>query len=280
MARFASAEDAEKVCKYFALNHKIPELGGSRLYLQRLFSMKYTVPLQVFEGIRDELSAILRNSKNIRYNFVDNGKSWSISVQTNDSDSALDWHTRLDPLFHGDVVRDFGSRKLWNRHVAALNFCTVSLDLCEKNKLLILSDRRRQEVRVFGAPGHQGRAMENVRKYGADGEFEYLLCNGRETINKVTAASSARKVSLDVKNHALLVEGNSVEATRAKAYVNKLANRKTSLAAADELCCSIWFCQPDEKHIELSYKHTYCQECFETWLGKGTIRDFPLVCLD
>jgi hypothetical protein len=301
LCRFANASAAERACEYYRRYDKIQELGGSKLFLQRLFTVKYTLPITVFDSIKAEVEAKLKELPALRYNMFENLTTRTISIQADGPDVVASIKSKLEPLVAGDVVRDpaLGNRVLWNRYVSSTLFHERLGNLTPPDGGCIWRDKRRQEVRVFGSEDKRSMLKERVLKDCVDAmvetnavpisryEFEYILWNGRSAIDKMTMATSARKVSIDIKNQSLLVEGSASQARRAKAYIAKLASGYDEVKDQErnDILCPVCFYPPGDDDascdsvINLSCDHGYCRECFDAWLGGGNIREFPLVCL-
>ena len=104
-----------------------------------------------------------------------------------------------------------------------------------------------------------------------------MLKTGRSAIDKVIRASGAKSVSLNIKDRSLLVTGDVGEDQKARVYISKLASG-TNEANDDESLCLVCFCDPDNP-ITLSCGDVYCKDCFHSWLGGSSVRDYPLTCL-
>ena len=302
LVRFANTKGAEQACRYFEENKCVPDLGGSRLFLQRLFAIKFTVPTVIFEVIKDEVVSRLNEGLDgLRYNVFENASSRTISIKADRPDDIASIKAKLDRLMQGLVVRDpeHGNRAFWTRQVQSSLFCEkinrTSTCCC------VWPDTRRQEVRVFGPTDEKRSLMaQQFLSHCKDAmiethavpiarhEFEYILQNGRNVLDNAQLASKARKVSVDIKNRSLLVEGSLLEARRVKNFIYKLVHglgdeRETPPSG---ILCPVCFCPPeniDEPHgsaVQLSCGHCYCRDCFDAWLSRGTIRDFPLICLN
>ena len=107
------------------------------------------------------------------------------------------------------------------------------------------------------------------------------MSHGRDALDKLIFSTGAKSISLDVKNCALLVEGTTAEANRALYHARKQNARGQSTAAEAELHCPICFCPPDDSlsTVRLRCQHSYCRDCFDSWLDCNRVVDFPILCL-
>jgi hypothetical protein len=298
LVRFAEARDAEKACIHFLRCDKVNELGGSKLFLQRIFTVKYTLPTRVFEAIKKDIESILQQVSTIRHSIFDNATTKSISIQADKQATIAAIKKKLDPLVSGDVVRDprQGSRVLWTRYVATPQFDDDMTRLCDIESACIWRDTRRREVRVFGHDEQcrkkiSGTVLKHCEEMMIEthsvpishSEFKFILMNGRSTLDKITLATKCRKVSLGAMP-SLLVEGSSIDARRARAYVSKIVAGEIDekQQQVHDSLCPVCFCPPEndpDPVVYLSCGHSYCRDCFQTWLMGGNLCTFPLVCL-
>ena len=300
LARFITAEGAEKACVFFRRSPSIDELGGSKLFVQRLFSLKYTLPKTVFSAIKKDSFAKLKQVVGIRYNIFESNRSLTLSITADDLVEIEDAKAKLDPIVQGEAIRDpdKGNRALWNRYVASNLFQQYldALAVCDRS--CVLCDKRRQELRVFGSAEEKQRLSQRILAHCKEAttethaipilphEFEFILTNGRVAIDRIIRGAKVAKVSIDIGNRALLVDGNLIEARRVRAYVSKYVHGSEEKGNEDsDLLCPVCFCPPEdddglpESVIRLSCTHGYCGECFVAWVGAGNIRTLPLVCL-
>jgi hypothetical protein len=157
----------------------------------------------------------------------------------------------------------------------------------------IWCDGRRRQVRIFGPLDQRDQVSKQVLQlYKEKGDqthavpisltnFQQILRCGRSLLEKLTTASSAKKVSLDLKNRSLLVEGSSEVARRARRAIVRILEVEEK-ESSHEGCCPVCFCPPGEDSIAcvcLSCKHEYCRDCFQNWLTGSNLCTFPITCL-
>lgn len=174
--------------------------------------------------------------------------------------------------------------------------CTVSdrlFQVLAEESIFVFCDTRKQEIRVYGSKERRDRIMCNIGKLCqsalvenhavpiSGSEFEHILLNGRTVLDKIVRASGSSKVSLDVRNRSLLVEGTEINATRSREYVAKIVGKRTSTKTEQvDTECPICLCPiAESESIELPCRHIYCSDCFSTWLT-GTNCQFPIACLE
>lgn len=240
----------------------------------------------------------MQEEKSLRHKVFDNGAFCTLSVHGECATAIASLRRRLDCIVRGEVVRNpaAGNQVLWTNYALSPQFETALGNFATASSCG-WRDKRRREIRVYGSK--EARALltaliiEHVVASSAithavpllSKEFEFILQSGRETIDKIKIASRARKVSVDVKHRGLLVQGESIEAKRAKFVVSKLFHGEDLQGSREPEKadgCPICFCEPDDDGsvpVSLSCGHKYCRDCFQTWLCGNFVRDFPLICL-
>jgi hypothetical protein len=300
LAIFLNEKDATRACEYFASNDKVMELGGSKLFVQRVFTLKYKLPSLVFGIIHAEMDAKIKTVASVRYSFFDGGVLTTVAIQADDKLTLVEVKSKIDPILIGEVVKDNekGSCALWTRYIASSHF--VDEIQRRDSELLSCIWCDKQRGRLFGSRQQRKRAEELVQTLCAEAklrtyavpiarnEFHFILQNGRTILDKLTRATKCRKISLDLKNCSLLVEGNIQDSVKVLSCISKMVHGKIgdiNTQGHDSKMCPICFCSPgdgsasENSVIHLSCGHSYCRECLESWLSGTNTCDFPLMCL-
>lgn len=118
-------------------------------------------------------------------------------------------------------------------------------------------DRRRQQVRVFGKDDkHRDQLASKIQHLCQEAEidthampisrsdFERILLKGRHVLDQVIRGTQCRKVSLDIRNRSILVEGTPETAVQARAFLAKLLRASNGASEAVEELCPVCFCHP------------------------------------
>jgi len=264
LVRFANDEHAQRACQYFQHVQKVDELGGSRLYIQRIVTLKYTFPENTLDVLKPLIQNVLHEFPSVRYTFYDNMRSKTILISADDSIILEALKLRLEPLVRGEVVKERkGGSILWNNFLSSNEFKTeVIQEFGHDVSATIWCDRRRREVRVFGPSEHRLKTIKCVQKLCderllatfsvpvTEDQYKYILQAGRSFLDRLKLATACRKVSVDLKNKALLVEGGETEASRVMSQVSRLIIKGSSEDIIDyDTFCPICFCPPDEETV-------------------------------
>jgi hypothetical protein len=105
LVRFADTKDADRACLNFKEVDRVKELGGSKLFLHRIFTAKYTVPTNVMDVIHELLKDIL-SSLPVRYSTFDNVATRSILIRADESAVIDSVKQQLLPIVSGEVLRE------------------------------------------------------------------------------------------------------------------------------------------------------------------------------
>mmetsp|Transcript_24412 Transcript_24412/g.44151 ORF Transcript_24412/g.44151 Transcript_24412/m.44151 type:complete len:701 (-) Transcript_24412:511-2613(-) len=299
LVKFANDKDADRAFEYFKDMHNVTELGGSRLFVQRILTIKFVIPSSALSIIEKALAASLAQFTAIVRSSTFAGPLRStISIQADNMQTIAFVRKQLGPLLSGEVVRDSAdaSRILWNRLMASNTLAESLRSSLGIEADLVLFDRHRQEVRVFGPEAQRKKVakliiekskqvMETHAVPVSSEEYNYVLRSGREVLDKIIRAAGAEKVSLNIGNRSLLVEGDTAQVERARTHITRLfikQKRGLNVVIEVEEECPVCLCSPDEDDaVRLSCKHVYCRDCFTMWLsGSATSCQFPLSCLE
>ena len=296
LAHFAHATDAEKAARHFKQTSSIEELGGTKLFVQRLFNVKYSLPGTIFDLLYPTIEKLLVDmGGSVRYSVFDNGKHKSLSISGDDATVIASAKTKISPILKYDTVRDpNNSRAIWTRYTASSQFA-IDMEVSGADIKGIWCDSRRQEIRVFGKNESERlrlaqRIISHCEKMSTQlhavpipqDMFEFILQNGRSVLDKLKLMSSCRIASLDLKHKALLIDGTPLQAKKALGCLSRIADQEFNPLDSTALC-PVCFCPPDVDEngtiIQLSCKHVYCRDCFRAWLTGGNTCEFPITCL-
>eukprot|EP00521_Asterionellopsis_glacialis_P008356 CAMPEP_0195289212 /NCGR_PEP_ID=MMETSP0707-20130614/5584_1 /TAXON_ID=33640 /ORGANISM="Asterionellopsis glacialis, Strain CCMP134" /LENGTH=872 /DNA_ID=CAMNT_0040349191 /DNA_START=201 /DNA_END=2819 /DNA_ORIENTATION=+ len=292
LVRFVNSDDAQKACDYFSQTKKIQELGGTRLFVTRIFSLKYQLPPDVFPCIQNLIEAACGAIEDTRLNVFEGQNSVTLIVSADTQKSIETARDGLKEIVEGEVLRDpqNGNRTVWNRRILWNKSAMLEIIATQGDKSCTAwVDSRRQEIRVFGPDESRIEMKKALLEHYLEimldtqavpimpSEFEYLLRTGRSALDKVIRASGAKSVSLNIKDRSLLVIGDVQEAQKARYFVSKLAGG-TDKMEQEEALCPVCFCSPDDP-VHISCGDAYCRDCFVVWLGGSSVRDYPLECL-
>lgn len=127
LARYADALDAKKACDHFQRAATIKELGGGRLFVQRIFSLKYSLPRPVFSCVRSSINDTCSSLDNIRTSFFENRNSWTVLIHADTQEDRDAARARLAPMIEGEVVRDpgDGNHVVWSRRMLSAEYKIV-----------------------------------------------------------------------------------------------------------------------------------------------------------
>jgi IBR domain, a half RING-finger domain/Zinc finger C-x8-C-x5-C-x3-H type (and similar)/RNA recognition motif. (a.k.a. RRM, RBD, or RNP domain) len=302
LAKFTKAEDAVRACDYFQRTSRVIELGGTRIHCQMVFSAKYTLPDGIFVVVQDALIAVFQShGQGLRYRVFKNGNDTSsILVQADDAKTLAITKDAISGFVDGQLVLDPACKEdqkipLWRECFGSKETEQIALDKLERrfgdDGPVVLFQKRRREVRLFAKPSQVIEAKEFVATLLCDirpnvqavpigpAHFKFLVAGGRETLDKLIAASYGTSISLNLKSQSLLVEGTPNDARRAVACLNKIMNSNESTAGETDPC-PVCFCQSEnEAAVRLFCEHSYCRDCLLAWLCGLQTCNFPIRCL-
>lgn len=309
LAKFAKAEDAARACAYFRTNTRVRGLGDTRVFCQRVYSAKFTLPGSVFLVVRDELQRVIKKQQaihhDIRFTIFENANmTTSLLLQADDAKHLAVTKCRITPILDGELILDPCCKQeqkvpFWKEFFASKQVAKQATRRISRHfgnaDVSVLFNTRRREVRLFAksflrdpATTHVVNELSALKPDSHSvpidlDQYTFLLNGGRATLDQLIVACHAPSVSLDIKNRALLVEGTATDAKKSVAFLTRLMCKdEPGTASEEESPCPVCFCVPDEDEptVQLSCMHRYCRDCFLAWLCSGTQTcDFPIQCL-
>lgn len=298
LAKFVLPEDAVKACNYFNAQKKVSELGGGRLFLQTICSLKYSAPSSVVHAVRPLVESVLGGVDGTRFSFYVRPDTTSILIHSDDEARIVKLRMDLDLLLNGEVMRDNNcyATIVWNRYTASGQFQIDLTRSIGSDVAFIWCNHRRKEVRVFGDERQCKRLIKAFQELYLKSQtathaipisrvdYETILLSGRTLLDKLIRMSGSKSISLDIKSRSLLVEGSEEKVSRINSSVEKLLREAMDTRRLDTLC-PVCFCAPTKEEavgdsvFALACKHSYCRDCFDSWLQGTQTCSFPLVCL-
>lgn len=306
LAKFARPGDAEEACQRLN-NRKTDLLGGSKLFVQRVFSAKFILLNPVYAVVRDPLMALLTMltapEQGLRYKIFAGEASTAISLQADTPVAIAFSKGMLSPILSSkriSLAESGGS--LWHASFAhpQMYLKLQKLNAALAGAALVFRDLRRRELHVWGEPEARQRASAAVHKLHEEimgehhalplepDEFVSALRKGLD-VEELKRACGARSISLDLNARSLLVEGDADTAKRAIACLalrladgGVLKASKDTLSAAEDSMCAVCYCPP-EAPVKLVCSHEYCTSCLSNWMkatcSAGGGPGFPIRCL-
>ncbi|VDC00578.1 unnamed protein product [Peniophora sp. CBMAI 1063] len=268
-------------------------LGGLRLAVRRIYSLRYAIARRVYNFIRDDIEEFRQASQRIRrgcnIRLLDRDErqgSILVEVSSTDDRSLQEIKSRLADIAQGEVLMD-GSVPLWDRFFTT-PFGADWMNTVRKatpNTLVVI--RRAQScIRVIGAPNKRAAVLTAVRDFVATmrrkpiytiplpgiqfGVFMHpALLEAREK-------HGSSSLWLDLPHRQLCLRGDEAMYEDVQAAVH-IATKAHS-HHLPQYRCPVCFHTPTSA-ILLPCGDTYCKECLTSYLAAGTeARQFPLTC--
>ena len=300
LAKFARPCDALEVCTRLHQS-KVAELGGAKLFVQRVFSAKFVLPNAVYAVVGGQvmhlLSVLENGDEHVRHKIFPAESVTSISIQA-DSPNALAFAKGiLNPLLVGDSLKKSDGQVLWHVEFSKKKTEVQLEQLNKTGQTCVQRDLRRREIRIWGEPVARERAMaeilillEAIQNQPCavpvkPAAFRAIFQQGQGVFVEIESTCGARAVSLDWKTRSLLFAGDdSVARKVTKFLATKLESADKKDKANESLSfCPICYCEPDDDSLKLSCQHDYCTACFREWIVASSApggASFPLICLN
>ncbi|KAM6496950.1 hypothetical protein JOM56_007423 [Amanita muscaria] len=299
-ARFSRSEDAAAAIAAFH-RRKDDSLGAEGSFKAKAVNhVRFKIPSNQFQYIREDLEK-LRDSHQQQCTIffvrstinVDNMDIYAFA-SVNDSPAFMKLLTSLNSLVNGEVLRQDGNA-IWDDYfhmpssVKAIE--TANTEHLQQYSVLVMPDRRTQQITVLGEVINRPRAkdyilkiLKKVRVAWNEVPFErtfvrWYLEQGRDQIQSDSDIGQ-NKVSVDLTVPKLIVRGDAKVLTKVKEYMHAAVTipDDPSSLAYDDVChiCTQKAISP----VRLPCKHCYCKECLTALLSFAVeSHSMPLQCI-
>ena len=299
LVKFRNAQDAAVACNELNLRGR-SELGGNKIFISRLFSGKVSVGKKIYEIIKsdvhDTLKDLLENDK-VRHTIHWSPSKVTIALQADKAEAISHARGKIMPISLGYLMMG-QHRPLWHSYLATREADASIAQLNSSHRhACILCNTRQREIRLFGNRERRDalEAALNSLLQTADNtkhavpltpdQFAYCLRGGKVLVDKIVSATRVKSISLDLSCKSLVVKSDTASAKKIVGFVAKqmAASTDENLTEKSTNLCPVCFCLPGEEDgdnsITLDCKHSYCEECFNSWIERGHRCSFPLKCL-
>ena len=290
VARFESAAQASRAVSSLTAQGSQPTLGGQVLRAEQVVSAKFTFLNGMYSVLRDRVEELLALGGPSLQRTVHSGPvSTTLKIRGLDPKAMLETKRLLDRAIQGErFVETSGGLRcvpVWSPYFGHRSFDADAAEIERLSGAFVLRDTRRRELRLFGNSSAIERAKQAIKGFVSDCRFVRL------------SSFSSRRHFSNAKNRpegCLYDPSRSVLIVHGAATAELLASSVTAMEEAwggqgagrsaeyerpsDGGECPVCYCPPEEgSTLRLSScGHSYCKECFESWIGQG---HFPLNCL-
>jgi hypothetical protein len=289
VARFETAAQASKAVSSLGEKGAQPTLGGQVLRAEQVVSSKFTFLNGMYEVLRERVEELLAMGGPSLHKTVHSGPvTTTVKIRGLNPQSITEIKRLMDRSIKGErFVETLGGVRcvpVWSPFFAHRYFDAYAAEIEHFSGAFVLRDSRRRELRLYGNSGAIERAKEGIKKFVQNCHSVRLstFASRRHFSN---AKNRPEGVLYDTSRSLLIVHGaataelltSSLAALETRGGKNGGGSADTQrLAHGGE--CPVCYCPPDEgSSLRLSScGHSYCKDCFESWIGQG---HFPLNCL-
>lgn len=275
VGRYFSEDHAVEAVKTLN-NRSLPFYGLGKLTVQPLFSARIKIAQYVYEAASRDIDALVRYSasqyviftihppyKQFRYIQID-GQAKDMVTSAKDG---------LNRVLDGELVTENG-KAVWSASFATNGWAYQQVKkLGEELKVLVLRDKHKCELRLFGMRENFGKArMQIVEIVGKDPRSTWSIALNEDTLQwalkggsrLITRALNEDKVALDIVSSPpkIIISGSQADHGLAMHILNL---NQTAVSKVLELeagsCCLCWV--KAENARETSCGHVFCSDCFQ-----------------
>ncbi|KAJ7207207.1 hypothetical protein GGX14DRAFT_522233 [Mycena pura] len=251
-------------------------LGGTPFFIERTFSVKYSVRPNLFTKIQGTLDLLAGHHPSMLRYYLGEALNDPTIVVLHGSEPKLLGRvkTELDKIIQGELLVVEG-QKFWDDFFEGTEGQTFLDSLNTSENVLIRCDARTRTVRLFGPETERiqarNRALEKIAEVRARRhafplrkDLIRLLLRGK--MRQLQDEMGVEHLVLDVVARTLTVNGDDNHIRRVRAELVALESGKILGAAADsESTCPVCFCDLEDP-VTLDCGHPYCRDCLQHYL--------------
>ena len=273
-AQFSSGEAADAASK--TLNGvKQTFLGSSPLWIQQIFSVKYSIRTRQFEAVKGGLDQLRdAHDKDCKIRYYDHADPVCIRIYGQDPKTMGCAKVELERLLHGETLISDG-KDVWDEYFDTPSSQKILQRINNDHTFFVKCDSRNRTIRLFGREADRERArglilrlLKRVQSQRhilpLQKDVLYTLLNGG--LRTLHDEFGSAKVTLDVVSRALTVRGETDVVQRVRRAVISMASYSASASSQNvDVLCPVCYCEVTDP-IKLSCGHVYCTTCLQHFL--------------
>jgi len=298
MAKFQSAEDARKAVKDLS-GTKIPQLGNSKLFVNPLISVKFTILTDMYQIIQAEIDTLGSHIWEVGkvhikdYKPTEPGqKLIAVRIYGEDAKSVAKAKSALEKILAGSVVID-NNTALWNDFFAMPKGLIYLKELFRKHNTFIYRDIRKSRLTLYGSIERQGKTrkalIQKVIELSQQTHMIILTPDmlGRALqggLRQIAATLGKHVASLDVKRkpNTITIRGSARDFGTAQLLLSQAGPSDLKMTDSDSIgsateCAVCWTDAEDAFRTRCG--HFYCRDCFGSQCTSDGDGDLPISCL-
>jgi hypothetical protein len=290
-ARFLDQDDAKRAADTLK-SADLPFADGAKLTISLVFSAKFKVGMGVYDAVQGRVAerAAEWKAKNMSfyaYPSTDALRRFRVlKIEAEDAEAVVAARAELDDILAGVVVADDNGIPLWDSSLRANGeLHRQIMTIAKKRRTIILRDKVRGELRIFGAKTPCAFATAEIMGLlkQADRHVELAVALSPEDLRwacrggaRLVLAEIAGRVVFDVVGQRFVVWGSLADLVRVQKMVTDRVGggggggassagrgtRQPPATATTSSECPVCF-TPAENPVQTPCGHVYCGECFE-----------------
>ncbi|KAJ7684220.1 hypothetical protein DFH06DRAFT_1072788 [Mycena polygramma] len=279
MVAFAQFQDASAAAAAeLALRATAPSfLGRTPFFIERTFSVKYSVRQELFTKIQGTLDLLAGlHPSMIRCYLGENPNEPVIVVLHGSEPKALGRvKAELDRIVQGELLVVEG-QKCWDDFFDSVEGQAFLGSLNASEDVFIRCDTRTRTLRLFGGEADRIRARDLIleklvdvhsRRHVFPLRKDLIRLLLREKMQQLKESLGADRLVLNVVARTLTVNGDESDLRRVRAELAALESGKLNSATAttSDVDCPVCFCTVEDP-VRLGCGHLYCKDCLQHYL--------------
>ncbi|KAJ7084647.1 hypothetical protein B0H15DRAFT_910927 [Mycena belliarum] len=255
-------------------------LGGTPFFIERTFSVKYSIRQILFAKVKGPLDLLARiNPTMIRYYLSENLHEPAILVLHGSEPKALGkMKMEVDRIVQGELLIVDG-QKFWDETFEGTEGQIFLDSLNEGESVFIRCDSRTRTIRMFGSEQDRVQARETILDKLAELRLRRHVFPLRKDLIRVLLRGQLRRLQdtlgatslvIDVVARTLTVHGedSNVRLVRAELAALESGNPPDvdPIQVSTDAMCPVCFCSIDDLVRLEDCGHMYCRDCLQHYL--------------
>ena len=295
-AKLSTTEQATKAIN--ELNgYKLPQLGGSKVFLSQLFKAKFSILSSMHAAIKSELADIQRSFRSNNYLEIKSYPSadkahpfTTLHIISNTARDVGKAKAAAEKVLNGHTARG-GKDIVWHELFLKPEGMAYLKDLGKQHDVFIYRNTKKCILSLYGSEEHKATVESALLKTVSDLSASTFIIEMDENVPEAVHQAAYRRVVGKLGRAAarlnsartpktLTIHGSPEDADWVKATFleESSQNVATRTDFGDNLSCAVCWCEVEEAY-KTPCGHIYDQGCFVNQCLSASDNDIPIKCL-
>lgn len=293
-ATFSTTEQAAKAITEFN-GYKLPQLGGSKLFLSHSVKAKFSILTSMHSAISSELENVQQSFRSNNYLEIKSYPSTdkfhrftTLHIISNTAQEVGKAKAAIEKILNGHTARG-GKDLIWHETFLKPEGIAYLNDLGKKHNVFIYRNARKCVLSLYGNEEDRAIVESTLLKAVDDLAISTFNINLDAKVPEVAHQAGYRKiverlgkaaVRLNVMTgpRTITIHGSSDDADWARAVLREESSESTTSQVEEHLTCTVCWCDLTDTYTT-PCGHLYDRECFVNQCTSAGDEGIPIKCL-